>query len=655
MTTSSTTNERPWPDQWPDWLGNWSRLTGRQRPEFECWHPGDESEGDAAAKFGVKVGIRLLPWQWMVVRAVSSIGEINAHGERQWTHRVAVLECSRQQGKTLLLTLLIIRRLFKDRRRLVYTAQQWATVEDVFDRVIAVIERTPSLRRRLASPPSKAGNRGVIVLKPLPGEKHVVKANFGPRTRHFARGFTEIDDLILDEAYDLVPAEVANLTGAQAASANPQTIYASTPPVASQHPYCHRFSGLVRTVEAGGAPGLYGALYRAPKTFTRGDTAAYPLAQPSYGVVGDDREMAAHLQGAQDAGAADLALFDADWLGWGDYPPPENGRPSEIPADQWQAMADPDAVLTGPRVVVLTREKNWAITAAQRTGTGRIHVEVGWSADAPAAAVVRRLVDVLTAWNPAAIVVPRGAAAQVLPELEAAGIEAVVPNRTEEAQACGGFLSDALSGSLSHSGQQGLADAIARAYRQELPSGGFVWQVFDAASHAQLVGATLARWALLKFGSQPRRKTVAPRTLARSEEHLEIRRNSADFDAMTGANWPPKQPLLAPNWVTSTRMPAGRSPTACPLTSSSRSPTSPGRIRCGRTPGWRARTPGSPRCCAPWDFRCAARRGGYAPTVRARTSSPMSRPAWAWPSKARTTTLRLSAARAVSPGISTCG
>lgn len=532
MTTCLTTNDRPWPQSWPEWLGSFPRLTGRQRPEVECWHPGDESEGDAAARFGLRVGIRLLPWELMVIRAFCSVAEPNEHGEQQWTHRVAVLEATRQQGKTLVLTLHILRRLFKHRRRIVYTAQQWATVEDVFDRVIAIIERTPSLRRRLAAPPSKAGNRGVIVLKPLPGERHVVKANFGPRTRHFARGFTEIDDLILDEAYDLVPAEVANLTGAQAASPNPQTIYASTPPVVTQHPYCHRFSGLVRTVESGGAPGLYGALYRAPKTYERGDPAAYPLAQPSYGVVGDDREMAAHLQGARDAGAADLALFDADWLGWGDYPPPENGRPSEIPAEQWAAMADSGAQLTGRRVVVLTREKQWAITAAQRTSTGRIHVEVGWAADAPAAAVVRRLVDVVTAWNPAAVVVGRGAAAQVLPELEAAGIEVTTPTRAEESQACGGFLSDALSGALSHASQSGLADAVARAYRQELPSGGFVWQVFDPASHAQLAGVTLARWALLKFAAAPRRKTVAARTGAAKPEQVT---SHDDTDAMSMA------------------------------------------------------------------------------------------------------------------------
>ena len=534
MTTfSTTTSERLWPEQWPAWLGDWSRLTGRQRPEVECWHPGDESEGDATAKFGLRVGLRMMPWEWMVIRAISSVGEPNGDGLQQWTHRIALLECTRQQGKTWLLVLLILRRLFKHRRRIVYTAQQWATVEDVFDRVIAIIERTPSLRRRLAAPPSKAGNRGVIVLKPLPGERHVVKANFGPRTRHFARGFTEIDDLILDESYDLVPAEVANLTGAQAASANPQTIYASTPPVATQHPYCHRFSGLVRTVESGGAPGLYGALYRAPKTCERGDPAAYPLAQPSYGVVGNDREMAAHLQGARDAGAADLALFDADWLGWGDYPPPENGRPSEIPAHAWADMADAGPELTGRRVVVLTREKQWAITAAQRTSTGLIHVEVGWTADAPAAAVVRRLADVVTAWNPAAVVVARGGAAQVLPELEAAGIEVTTPTRAEEAQACGGFLSDALAGSLSHTGQSGLADAVARAYRQELPAGGFVWQVFDPASHAQLAGVTLARWALLKFAAAPRRKTVAARTGAAKPERPTARHD--DTDAMSMA------------------------------------------------------------------------------------------------------------------------
>lgn len=535
---------RPWPDEWPDWLGTFPRLTGRQWPEYECWHEGDETEGDRTAKFGVKVGISLLPWEWMVVRAVMSELPANEWGVREWTHRTAVIECTRQQGKTLMMVLIILRRLFKHRRRVVYTAQQWATVEDVFDRVIAVIERTPSLRTHLAAAPSKKDNRGTILLKPKPGEKHVVKASFGPRTQHFARGFTEIDDLILDEAYDLVPKETANLTGAQAASDNPQTIYASTPPVVSEHPNCGRFSGFVRTVIAGGAPGLYGALYRAPKSFKRGDPAAYPLAQPSYGVVGNDREMEAHLQGAKDAGPIDLALFDADWLGWGDYPPPANARESEIPAQKWADMGPkpdrPAPKLTGPRVIVVSREESWAITAAQRTTDGRIHLELGCphpSLGAVGAEQMPGLVaSLVAAWgDPAALVVTRGAAAELVPELESAGFEVTVPNRTEEAQACGGFLSDALAGLLSHSGQ--FADAVANAVRKELPSGGFIWEVRDAASHAQLMGATVARWALLKFGATPKRKTVAPRTGARHTRPSPqpARRRKTQFDPMTAA------------------------------------------------------------------------------------------------------------------------
>lgn len=527
---------RPWPKRWPEWLGTFSRLTGRQQPEIEAWHSGDESEGDRAARFAIKVGLWLLPWEWMTVRAVLSLLDPNEWGIRLYTHRVVVIECTRQQGKTLMIILIILWKLFKRRRRIVYTAQQWATAEDVFDRAVAIIMRVPSLRRRLASEPSKKDNRGKIVLKPLRGEKHVVQAQFGPRTQHFARGFTELDDVFFDESYDLVPREVANLTGAQAASDNPQTFYVSTPPVESAHPNCHRFSGLVRTIEAGGAPGMYGALYRAPKSFKRGDPAAYPLAQPSYGVVGNDRDMESHLQGARDAGPEDLALFDADWLGWGMYPPPANKRESEIPAEKWREMVNTSPSLTGRPVVVLTcHEGNWAISSAWRTTDGRIHLEVGYPHPSAPARVLDAFTQLVTAWNPAAVIVSPGEAAEVIPELELAGIEVIVPNRTERAQACGGLLQDVLSPArpllLSHSGQAGLTIAVDNAVKKELAGGGFVWDIFEPASYPQLMGVTLARWGLLKHGATPVRRTVSPRSGARSV----TRKRTSSFDPMKAA------------------------------------------------------------------------------------------------------------------------
>lgn len=507
-------SNRPWPKLWPEWLGTFPRLTGRQQPEYEAWHEGDESEGDRVTRFGIKIGVRLLPWEWMIVRAIFSLLAVNEWGIRLYTHRNVVIECTRQQGKTLIMILVILWKLFKRRRRVVYTAQQWKTVEDVFDRVVFIIDRVPSLQRRLAEPPSKKDNHGVILLKSVAGDKHVVKADFGPRTLHFARGFTEIDDLILDEAYDLVPKHTANLTGAQAASDNPQTIYASTPPVVSEHPNCGRFSGLVRTIKAGGAPGLFGVLYRAPKSFKRGDPAAYPLAQPSYGVVGDDREMEAHLQGAKDAGPIDLALFDADWLGWGSYPPPAGGAPAEISTEKWATMRNPAPKLIGRPVVVVTREDTWAISAAQRTDDGRIHIEVGYADAASVNEIVNMLVELRLTWNPSVWVVGRGEAAEIVPDLVLAEFEPVVPTKTDEAQACGGFLSDALARSdpplLSHTGQQGLATAVGATHKRQIIPSGFIWEVFDPASHAQLLGATLARWALVKHGAPPKRKAPKP-------------------------------------------------------------------------------------------------------------------------------------------------
>ena len=73
---------------------------GPSAPEFECWHPGDESEGDTTAKFGIRVGIRLLPWSgWCCGRSIQSPSPTST--AKLWTHRVALLEATRQQGKAL--------------------------------------------------------------------------------------------------------------------------------------------------------------------------------------------------------------------------------------------------------------------------------------------------------------------------------------------------------------------------------------------------------------------------------------------------------------------------------------------------------------------------------------------------------------------------
>lgn len=526
-------------------MGSWPRLKGRQFPEFESKHDGDESvQADRCGRFGLDIGIRQMPWQWRSVQAICSVqpptAEEREDAQREdrepislWTHRDVCIECTRQQGKTLLVVLLILFHMFVLRSaRIVYTAQRWSTAYDVFKRVCAVINRVPWLRRRLYEKPSKANNRGNIKLKDPKTGQVVCEVEFGPRSQDFARGYTEIDLLIVDEAYDVDSGEDANLTGAQSAAKNPQTVYISTPPVAAVHAKCAILAGLHRLGHQR-APDLYYALYAAPRDRARGEPEAWALAQPSYGVATNEREIRSKLQKAKTVDQR--ALFDADYLGWGDYPPDEDefGSPFET---VWGDLANPSAQLAGARTIAVHRSRNrqrWAIVAAQLAADGRIHVEVGPLRAGHHTEIAEFLVTKVTQWNPVALVIDRKNGAAVLePLLIEAGVEPVMTGTPEMAHACSGFLDDALARRLSHSDQEILNDAMASAAMRELPGGDFAWAEDDAGVAIPLVGASLAHWALRKFGTKKLGKTARPRTGATAARRSE-KRSHSEFDVMT--------------------------------------------------------------------------------------------------------------------------
>lgn len=536
-------SERP---RWPEWVGSWPRLKGRQFPEFESKHDGDESaQADRCGRFGFDIGLRPMPWQWRSLQAILSvqpptadeIEDAEAEGRepiRLFTHRDVCIECTRQQGKTLLIVLLILFHMFVlGSARIIYTAQRWSTAYDVFKRVCAVINRVPWLRRRLAEKPSKAGNRGTIKLKDPKTGQIVCEVEFGPRSQDFGRGYTEIDLLIIDEAYDVDPGEEQNLTGSQSAAKNPQTIYISTPPVAAEHPKCHSLADLHRLGHRR-APDLYYALYAAPRDMDRDDPAAWAAAQPSYGVATNEREIRSKRQKAKTV--AKRAIFDADYMGWGDYPPDESEIGSPIPEDVWSEMRNPGVKLVGSRTIAVHRSrdrKRWSITSAMWTPDGRVHLEVGPSRTGHHTEVAEYLVAKVTEWNPVALVIDAKNSAKVLqPLLLAAGIEPVMSNTSDMAAACSGFLDAALAGQLSHSDQQVLTDAVTGAEMRELPGGDFAWMEDDAGVAAPLVSGSLAVWALRKFGMKTKGKTVAPRTGA---QRVRSRRTHDHFDAMTAA------------------------------------------------------------------------------------------------------------------------
>ncbi|BBC66959.1 hypothetical protein MMRN_38550 [Mycobacterium marinum] len=526
----------------PEWIGSWPRLKGRQEPAFESRWPGDESEGDRCAQFGHNLATgystptRCMPWQWSTVRGILSLQPPNEYGERIWTHRDVAIECTRQQGKTLIVVLLILFHLFVapalGRARpykIVYTAQRWSTAKDVFTRVVKVIDRVPRLKRQLAKNPSVRDNHGLIELK------NGAVAEFAPRSQEFGRGVTELDILFIDEAYDVDPGIENDLTGAQSAAPNPQTIYLSTPPVFLKHPKCHSLADMHR-LGHGRAPDLFYQLFAAPRHMSRDDPETWAAAQPSYGVATNEREIRTKRQKAKTV--VKRAIFDADYCGWGDYPPPEREEDTEITAEVWQAMDT--AVVGAPTLIgnptiglhLDSSSGTWRITAAWPTEEGRAHLELG-SLVAATPVVVRAVVDLVTAWDPAAVAIKtRSDAAAIAPELIKAGVEPEMADASRWSQWCGSFLNGARAGKFSHCDQAELNDGVSAAVRRDMPAGGFIWDEAAAGGYAAaLVSATLAYGALLEFGS-----TAEPMPAAPVVVHADRRRaGSGETDLMNMA------------------------------------------------------------------------------------------------------------------------
>ena len=488
---------------WPTWVNAPPRLTGRQEPADESWFDGDEDDGDRAARLGARIGLKPFPFQWVALRKI-----LSRRDDGLWTHPDGLLIATRQSGKSEILVLRMLFGALILGETTVYSAQRWATAESIYRRLKAVIESRPSLAARLVCDPTCSSSRAVFEFR------NGARIALGVRSGDLGRGLDRLDLVIFDEAYNLTEVEVSALAGAQLSSPNAQTLYTSTAAVWEKHPNCQVLNDLRRLGQQR-QPDLYFAEWGAPAELERDDPETWRLASPSFGVIQKERDVRRML--AKSTTPAARSLFDADVLGWGDWPPDESALGAVIAADVWEALADPAPELVGPIALAVDRSpdrKQWAIAAAQRTTNGRVHVEIGpYQGDWTNTQVVAKLVDVVSEWDPAVLAIDaRSSAAVVTSTLAEAGIEAEVTSAAQLALACGGFLDDYEQGRLSHSDQAVLNASAVSAVKRDLPSG-FAWNrdKRTGGSVTALMAATLAHYSLLAFTSAaPRKRTLAP-------------------------------------------------------------------------------------------------------------------------------------------------
>lgn len=491
-------------DMWPWWVSDPPRMTGNPTPAWEHYDPTANFDiGDRCGRFAHKIDAPLFGWQWDAQRKIMA-----TRPDGLWAHPDVCLLIPRQNGKTQIIALRIIYGLFFLGEKIVYTAQRWKTVEDVYDRIVAIITRRPSLLRRLKPMPgapdgySKSGDHGEIYTT------NGGTLDMGPRTKAVGRGQTKIDLAIFDEAYDVKDLLVGGLTGAQMASDNPQTIFISTAAVASEHPDCHVLAGMRRN-GLRKEPDLYAAEWCAPPERKRDDPESWRIACPSYGVTVRERDIWRELRRSR-ASARLLAIFEADYLGWGEWPPDPDDGVSLVEMDVWEALVSLNPALIGDVCLAIERTldtRYWAIAAGQRTADGRVHVEVGYWRAVNIGVVAAALLELVELWNPAAIIVDdRSKAKPLVGVMHNQGIEIETASTPKLAMYTQGFLDAIEAGDVTHVGQKILADGIEGAATRTLPRGDIVLDEAESgAPLAPLKAVALVHGAVLEYAEEPRR------------------------------------------------------------------------------------------------------------------------------------------------------
>lgn len=491
---------RPDADMWPWWCSTPPRLEGNPKPAWESHHGGDYFHGDRLGRFAHKCERPLFGWQWDCETKI-----LATRTDGLWAHPDVCLIIPRQNGKTQIVIWRILYGLFYLGEKIVYTAQKWLTVEDVYDRIIAIIKSRPHLRRRLKAFESapegytKSGNHGAIKTR------NGGELEMGPRTKAVGRGMTRVDLSIFDEAYDLKDVHRQDLAGARLASDNPQIILLSTAAVYSQHPNCHvlsgtRWNGIKHAID------LYAAEWRAPDGLHRENPEAWRLGMPSFGVTVKAREIASDFRAAKTAEAR--AIVEADYLGRGDWPPDEDGAEPKIDLEVWDRLImTADTMLVGDIVLAVERtpdRKLWVIAAGRRCSDGRVHLEVGYYRPVHIGIVCAYLLQLIEVWDPAAILVDdRSAAKPIVAAMLKLGVEIEVTNTPQLAAACGGLVDAIEAEDICHTGQPILRDAVDGAMTRLLPRGDFVWDDTDG-SLAPLKAITLAHDGVLRFAEERR-------------------------------------------------------------------------------------------------------------------------------------------------------
>jgi hypothetical protein len=462
------------------------------------------SRGFEAIEFAEGVlGLTLLPWQkWLLIHML----ELRPDGVYRF--RTVLVLVARQNGKTTLLQIIALWRMYVDGSNLIIgTAQNLDIAEETWQGAVDMAEAVPELKAEIGSVKKTNGQK---TLQLSTGERYKVASASRRGGRGLSGDFVALDELREHQTWDAWGAVTkttmararAQIAGFSNAGDRESVVLASLRERAMATVSSGELWDCSGDESLGifewSCPDEFECTCKSPTGHTDEcllrDRSYWGMANPSLGYTITEAAIAGCL--ATDPDAVLLTEVFCRWVD-GVFKPAIDPRLWDAAADRSSALQDPVAIA----IDVAYPDRDWAsISIAGLRPDGLLQVEISdyhpgteW--------VTARVMELRDTWWPAAIVVdPAGLAASLVPEFEANDVELVKPSLREVAQACGGFY-DAIvdSKTLRHRDDQNLNNALLSACKHQT---GDVWiwgRRESGGDISPLVAATLALWGHAKF------------------------------------------------------------------------------------------------------------------------------------------------------------
>lgn len=473
---------------------------GAQEPRLRSVPDYVATAGQEAVELCALAGLDLDPWEQLVL--MDMLGE---RGDGKWACYEFGLVVPRQNGKGACLEARELTGLFLlGEKLLIHSAHEQATSSEHFRRILNLIEGVPEFDRRVLKVVKGKGAEAIE----LRGGQRIF---FKTRTQDGGRGLTG-DFVGLDEAMKLRQSTMSALVPTMAArsiTGNPQLVYAGSAVDAEKDEHGLVLARVRERASAGDSARLgyheYSCEGDDPATVAEdvaGDPAMWAQANPGLGIrisleyIADERE------------ALDARSFAVERLGIGCWPDTTENPGRIISREAWDAVGcrDESKWIVGPKTfaVDLNPDRTWAtIGVAGERDDQLWHIAVvdrrhgaHWVLDRCLAlddehAGARFVLD------------RRGPAANLIDELEEAGLDVLIVDAADYAKACGGFFDAVATGTLRYPVPQPELDAAVADARTQPLGDAWKWSRRNSTSAdiTPLVACTLALWGAMNAES----------------------------------------------------------------------------------------------------------------------------------------------------------